>query len=307
MSSQTWIRRLSGMLLLGAAVATFATSVPALAQGDEARIRRLERDLQLLQQEVFRNGGGPRPGLAAPPPAFDLTPPPSTTLMQRVDDLEATLRRLTGQLEEYQHQLDQLSQRNERLQRQVDFLENNRAAPDVGRSNDQFTVSEAPNDFPGDARPPRELGGPQFGSLGRLPIEPPEARGPLDANADYDTAMNLLTRGQYDRARDAFRQFSEMHPDSELTPQALYWNADIAYSTRKDYPVAAREFAELLKRYPETQRAPESMLKLGLSLLAMGQKQEGCAALAALPARYPNAPATIANRARAERRTAACG
>ena len=304
MSSQVWIRRVTGLLLLGAAGLAVSAPLPAVAQGDDARIRRLERDLQLLQQEVFRNGGAPRPGLTAPPPSFDLTPAPNTTLMQRVDEIEESLRRVTGQLEEFQHQVEQLTQRNERLQRQVDFLENNRATADANRGNDPF-AADARDDLP-PAEPPLRAGaGRQAGTLGRLPVEPPP-RGPADEDGDYEAAMNLLTRGQYDRAREAFRDFAETHPDSDLTPQALYWNADIAYSTRKDYPVAAREFAELLKRYPNTQRAPESMMKLGLSLIALGQKQEGCAALAALPAKYPNAPATIAARARAERRTAAC-
>jgi tol-pal system protein YbgF len=124
---------------------------------------------------------------------------------------------------------------------------------------------------------------------------------------EFDTAMNLLARAQYDRASEAFRIFADNHPDSELAPHALYWTGDIAYSTRRDYADAARQFAELLKEYPQAPRAAESMLKLGLSLLALGQKQEGCAALAALPARYPNAGPTILNRSRAEIRAAACG
>jgi tol-pal system protein YbgF len=143
-------------------------------------------------------------------------------------------------------------------------------------------------------------------TLGTLPSE---TRGPVAAASleeEFDSAMNLLARAQYDRASEAFRIFADSHPDSELAPHALYWTGDIAYSTRRDFGDAARQFAELLKEYPEAPRAPESMLKLGLSLLALGQKQEGCAALAALPAKYPNAGATVLNRARAERRTAAC-
>jgi TolA-binding protein len=49
------------------------------------------------------------------------------------------------------------------------------------------------------------------------------------------------------------------------------------------------------------------MLKLGLSLFQLGQKNEGCAALAALPAKYPQASPAIATRARNERRDAMCG
>ena len=299
--------RIGATLMLAAALLPGIDLSRAQAQtNDDVRtqIQRLQRDMQDLQREVFRNGG-PRPGQPAPPPVVDLAPPPNATLMQRVDDIEESLRRLTGQFEEFQHQVDQLSQRTDRMQRQLDFMEQNRA-------NDQ-TASLPPDDAPAARPAPPPARGPQVGTLGTLPANrnqaPPQQDNFQFGNEqdEFDTAMALLTRGQYDRASDAFRGFVDSYPDSELAPQALYWNADIAYSTRKDYPAAARDFAELLKKYPGAQRAPESMLKLGLSLLALGQKQEGCAALAALPAKYPNAAPAIATRARTERRNATCG
>ena len=118
--------------------------------------------------------------------------------------------------------------------------------------------------------------------------------------------MNLLSRAQYDQASVAFRNFAEAHPGDDLASDALYWTGDIAYSTKNDYDKAARDFAELLKKYPKSPRAPDSMLKLGLSLFELGQMKEGCAALAALPAKYPDASPAIATRARNERRDAKC-
>ena len=61
---------------------------------------------------------------------------------------------------------------------------------------------------------------------------------------------------------------------------------NIAY-VQKDYPGAARAFAEEIKKYPSSPRAPESMLKLGQSLIAMNQKKEGCTTLGALTSKYP--------------------
>jgi tol-pal system protein YbgF len=279
--------------------------LPAAAQSNEDlsnQIQRLQRDMRDLQAEIFRNGG-PRPGVPAPQPPVDLTPAPSTTQMQRLDDIEESLRRLTGELEQFTHELNQLSQKTDRLQRQLDFVEQNAQAA-------ARTPDDAP---PADELAPRDATrGPALGSLGTLPSGNRPLRGtaptpPASPEAEFDNAMDLLARAQYDRASEAFRAFADGFPDNELAPQALYWTGDIAYSTRRDYAGAARDFAELLKKYPDAQRAPESMLKLGLSLLALGQKQEGCAALAALPAKYPDAPPPIVNRSRAERRTAACG
>ena len=143
------------------------------------------------------------------------------------------------------------------------------------------------------------------GPGGAVPLPPAQAAAP-DPKAEFDTAMGLLTRAQYVPASTAFRSFVDAHPDDENAPQALYWVGDIAYSIRKDYEEGARNFAELLKKYPKAPRAPEGMLKLGLALIQLDQMTEGCAALAALPARYPNASPTIATRARNERRDNKC-
>jgi tol-pal system protein YbgF len=128
---------------------------------------------------------------------------------------------------------------------------------------------------------------------------------PSPNRARFDAAMKLLGKTQYDEARSAFRSFADAYPNDELAPQAVYWFGDIAY-VQKDYPAAARAFAEEIKKYPDSTRAPDSMLKLGQALLAMGQKQEGCSALAALPTKYPNASKTIVARATQERKAGGC-
>jgi tol-pal system protein YbgF len=291
-------------LVAGATLA----SLPAMAQTSreiidlQVQMRRLQRDLDVLS-------GRPTTGLP-PVPTAPVQPPAITAEMsQRMTDIEESLRRLTGEIEQFTHQINQLTERQDRMQRQLEFLENNQnfqvgggpldnAPPPLG-----VTPDNAPNAPLRLTQPPL---GPPPRALGTLPSQ---TRGPVTAQSiedEFDGAMNLLARAQYDRASESFRVFADNHPDSELAPHALYWTGDIAYSTRRDYADAARQFAELLKEYPEAPRAPESMLKLGLSLLALGQKQEGCAALAALPAKYPNAGPTILNRSRAEIRTAAC-
>jgi TolA-binding protein len=72
-----------------------------------------------------------------------------------------------------------------------------------------------------------------------------------------------------------------------------------------DYPNATRAFAEQIKKYPNSSRSPDSMLKLAQALIAQGQTSQGCTTLAALKTKYPKAsPATLA--AAAGARKAAC-
>jgi tol-pal system protein YbgF len=284
-----------------------------------ARLRRLERDIRDLQAETFRKGPDGAAILAAPPTSPEqAAPEPSQPMpdlgpmMRRVDELESSVTRLTGQMEELGHRIDQLVTQTERMQKQMEFDATQRANAQVSAAppppGDQL-ASVAPDanaamPLPGSAPPAPTTPG----VLGQIPAGstlPTPAPAP-DPKRDFDNAMNLLSRAQYDDASDAFRKFAADNPEDDRASAALYWTGDIAYSAKKDYAGAARDFAELLKRYPMAPRAPDSMLKLGLSLFQLGQMNEGCAALAALPAKYPQASPAIRTRATNERRDAMC-
>ncbi len=252
-------------------------------------------------------------------------------LRQRNDDLEHTVRQLNGEIEQLDHRVSELTTRMERMQKDFEYRLCRMAATQLGASGTEeapvpcngagapLTMSPAPATVPpnsaqSSAPPPRTAGGaiqlaPPPGVLGTLPATGASSQAttapPSSNRAKFDSAMRLLASTQYDEARSAFRSFADNYPKDELAPQAVYWFGDIAY-VQKDYAAAARAFAEEIKKYPDSTRAPDSMLKLGQSLIAMGQKQEGCAALAALPTKYPTASQKISSRAAEERKTAHC-
>ncbi len=107
--------------------------------------------------------------------------------------------------------------------------------------------------------------------------------------------MNMLAKAQYAEASAAFRAYADANPDDkDLSAQAIYWIGDIAY-VQHDYSTAARAFAEQIKKYPDSTRSPDSMLKLGQSLLAEGQTAEDAPPL---PRSRPNIPARRPRRSR---------
>jgi tol-pal system protein YbgF len=132
-----------------------------------------------------------------------------------------------------------------------------------------------------------------------LPLAPP----PPNLRPQYDAAMNLLAKAQYDEASAAFRTFADQNPKDPLASSAVYWIGRIDY-VQKDYAGAARSFAEVIKKYPDSANAPESLLKLGQSLLAAGQKKEGCTALVALKRKYPHAAKNLVEEASAAHKAA---
>jgi tol-pal system protein YbgF len=254
------------------------------------------------------------------------------TLNQRVNDLEDTLRRLTGQIEELDHRISEQNERMARMKKDFDYKICSMVAQQFGATTEpgedaslpcsgqsqQQAPTQPPGPGPGTgqqlnstihlAPPPGVLGTLPRSDLGSLPqpsTTDPNQMASLDARPQFESALNLLAKAQYDEASAAFRTFADTYPNDDLAPQAVYWVGDIAY-VQRDYADAARAFAEELKKYPTGIRAPESMLKLGQSLLALNQKKEGCRALGTLPTQFPAASKSVTDQALEARKTAGC-
>jgi tol-pal system protein YbgF len=178
----------------------------------------------------------------------------------------------------------------------------------TGQNGGGGFTAPPPADMPMRGRPPGTLGTLPMGSGpnnygGPAVGAPAQLNGSLAGNSaqnsmQYDQAMNLMSRAQYDEAQAAFRAYADANPgDTDLSPQAIYWVGNISF-VKQDYAPAARTFAEVIKKYPKSQRAPDAMLKLAQSFMAMGQKNEGCTTLGLIKSKYPNAsPQTLANAA----------
>ena len=151
-------------------------------------------------------------------------------------------------------------------------------------------------------RPGREITV-NMGAVAAGNSAPPAPSG--ESGASFDSAMKLLAQGRYSEAQAAFRSFAAANPTAPKAAQAVYWDGSISY-VQKDYASAARAFAEEIKNYPHAELAPQSMLRLGQSLIAMKQKQEGCTTLAALHIKYPRASESVRREALASRRAAHC-
>jgi tol-pal system protein YbgF len=180
--------------------------------------------------------------------------------------------------------------------------------PPIGSDNQGFNGAPSAGAPQQLGRPPGTLGTlPANGGAGgprtAIPAGPSAARG---GTAQFDSAMNLLAKAQYAEASAAFRAYADGNSDdNDLSPQAIYWIGDIAY-VQHDYPGATRAFAEQIKKYPTSNRSPDSMLKLGQALIAQGQTSGGCTTLAALKTKYPNAPAATLAAAAGAHKAASC-
>lgn len=319
----------------GLATALALCLIPSASQAEDVddladKLDRVERDLRDLQYEVHKGNppaesgglaGGPAGGIGVGGP--------------RLNDVENSLRDLRGQVETLTFQVRQLTEQLDLARKESNYrlgaLEGGAPAgafatpgtappaviapaatrPAVGGP----AVSPQPKPASGSYGAPIKLTpgtgsdaqGRPAGTLGSVPANalPEDATGGLSPRQQYDAAMELLSRAQYVEAQSAFRGFVVANPADELAGPAQYWVGDISF-TQKDYGGAAKSFADLLKRYAKTPRAPDAMLKLGLSLMELGQKKEGCTTLGAIKSKYPNANKAVLDRAAKRATEAQC-
>lgn len=126
-----------------------------------------------------------------------------------------------------------------------------------------------------------------------LPTGPAPGSSPRE---QYEYATNLIQRGDYASAEVALKSFISQYPSDELTGNAQYWLGE-TYYVRNDFKAAAVAFAEGYQKFPNSQKAPDNLLKLGMALGQQGQNENACVALRQLEKRYPDASASIKDRA----------
>lgn len=268
----------------------------------EDKLERVERDLRDLQYEVYKgNPPASSGGVGGPPGGVG-------TGGARLNDVEQSLRELRGQVETLSFQVRQLTEQVEIARKESNYrlgaLEGGAPAGSVPMGAPPAGPAPKPTSLTASNNQPPAL---KTGTLGTLPAAAAQSdvEGGPSPRQQYDAAMDLLSRAQYVEAQGAFRGFVAANPADELAGPAQYWVGDIAF-TQKDYQGAARAFADVLKRYSKTARAPDAMLKLGLSLLELGQKKEGCTTLGAIKSKYPSANKAIFDRASRRAAEAKC-
>jgi tol-pal system protein YbgF len=328
-------------------VLTIALPTQAARSQDRAmqdRLDRLERDLSMLQRQVYRSAGG------------SVVPPGSSGAVDselRMDRIETQMRELTGRVEDAINGVEQLRRRLEQVNSDIDVrFGQGQPAPPPPRSAGGGAVATAtagtlpargvppaasaapvaPRNPPmppgtpvppppftytptglGTLTPPKSPGGPQpftpepeNAATGGA-IRPPSSGGlPAgSASEQYNFAFGLLKQADYPAAETALKSFIRQHPNDGLAGSAQYWLGE-TYFARGNYAEAAIAFAEGYKRYPKGTKAADDLLKLGMSLARVDQKQNACTALAQLDRDFPNPGNTIKERAKDEKKRLGC-
>ena len=121
----------------------------------------------------------------------------------------------------------------------------------------------------------------------------------------YEFATSFLKIGDYNTAERAFREFVITNSTHALAGNAQYWYAE-TFRIRQLYTDAASAYLEGYQNYPESDKAPINLLKLGISLVQIGEKDQGCLMITSVKKQYPEAKDSVIQKAKYEEKKFEC-
>ncbi len=251
-----------------------------------------------------------------------------TKHLLKLSDIEMQFQELTNKFEQINFKLDKLSSelskaqqdnqlRFEQIEQNSILKNDNNSLTSLNKTDQDFSNQETKqkNILPGSSEP-QSLGEISYKDMTTTDssqvietVEQTESIISEVFNAEekllpdaspkeqYQFARNFLKVGDYVNAEKAFREFVLTNPDDELSGNAQYWYAE-TYRIRQMYTDAATAYLEGYQKYPKSKIAPENLLKLGVSLVQMGEKDQGCLMIAGVKKQYPDATQSVLQKAK---------
>ncbi|MEJ2229470.1 MAG: tol-pal system protein YbgF [Alphaproteobacteria bacterium] len=127
---------------------------------------------------------------------------------------------------------------------------------------------------------------------------------PGEAKKVYDSAFMALQQGNPRRAAEGFEKFIQSNPNDPMAGSAHFWLGEAAF-TNGEYRKAADSYLKTATDFPQSEKAPESLLKLGVALKRLNETDAACSTFNELARRFPDAKRLL-NRAEREKRRANC-
>ena len=127
----------------------------------------------------------------------------------------------------------------------------------------------------------------------------------VDPKEQYNFATGLLKQGDYTTAERALREFVVDNPEHNLAGNAQYWYAE-TFRIRQLYTDAASAYLEGYQKYPKSEKAAINLLKLGVSLVQIGEKDQGCLMIKGVKKEYPKAKQSVLQKAKYEEKKFDC-
>ena len=244
-----------------------------------------------------------------------------TRHLLKLSEIEDQFRELTNKFEEVNFKLDKLSSRVTKIQSDTQLR-----FSDLENSNDQNLNKKKKKtkaQLPGSSEP-QDFGANPGYTVQGLPdkqetnsvesaqtviTEEPEKKESLLPNKppveQYEFAVSFMKIGDYETAEFALKEFIEKNKDHDLAGNAQYWYGE-TFRIRQLYSDAATAYLDGYQNYPKSKKAPDNLLKLGITMVQLGEKDQGCKMISGLKKEYPKASKSVLQKAQYEQKKFKC-
>ena len=289
-------------------------------------LEQMQKDIKTLERAVYSGSTNIDNNINNPVSSIDTNSEDVLTRhLLKLSEIETQFQDLTNRFEEINFKLDKLSNRLSKVQadNQIRFqdLENSSVTDNDKRT---LTKNESKDKILPGSSQPQDLGSISYKDTNTnetfqqtrsidstatvvtetfqaeekiLPSKSPETQ--------YEFATSFLKVGDYSTAERAFREFVQTNPEHKLAGNAQYWYAE-TFRIRQLYTDAASAYLEGYQKYPRGEKAPVNLLKLGVSMVQIGEKDQGCKMINGVEKQYPDANQSVIQKAKYESQKFEC-
>ena len=289
-------------------------------------IKIIQQDLKTLEKAVY--SGSLDSNNSNNQTSFDENSEDVLTRhLLKLSEIESQFQALTNKFEEINFKLDKLSNRLSKVQadNQIRFqdIENGLSSGEINKKLTSKSNDQSKENLPGSSQP-QDLGSISYkdtesnettqqiqsvettSSVVTETFQAEETILPKEsAEKQYEFATSFLKVGDYSTAERAFREFVITNAEHKLAGNAQYWYAE-TFRIRQLYTDAASAYLEGYQKYPKGEKAPINLLKLGVSMVQIGEKEQGCKMIAGVEKQYPNANQSVLQKAKYESKKFEC-
>ena len=287
----------------------------------------IQKDLKTLEKAVYSDSFDKNPdGLSNSKSLDQNSEDVLTRHLLKLSEIENQFQELTNKFEEINFKLDKLSNRLSKVQadNQIRFQQLENGAVTLNQEDKKLTSIDDENKLLPGSSEPQDLGSISYkdtetnqttqqtqsiDSTGTIVTETFQSEEKLlpdeSPEKQYEFATSFLKVGDYNTAERAFREFVNTNPEHELAGNAQYWYAE-TFRIRQLYTDAASAYLEGYQKYPKGSKAPINLLKLGVSMVQIGEKDQGCKMITGVKKQYPKAKQSILQKAKYEAKKYEC-
>ena len=291
-------------------------------------IEQLQKDIQTLEKAVYSNStefnNNANNNLSLDDNSSEDV---LTRHLLKLTEIENQFQQLTNRFEEINFKLDKLSNRLSKVQadNQIRFqdIETSISTGEIDKLVSKKSSNTDNEILPGSSQP-QDLGSISYkdsstnetsqqtqsidttATVVTETFESEEKILPKDSpEGQYEFATSFLKVGDYTTAERAFREFVQTNPEHDLAGNAQYWYAE-TFRIRQLYTDAASAYLEGYQKYPKGEKAPINLLKLGVSMVQIGEKDQGCKMINGVEKQYPEANQSVIQKAKYESQKFEC-